>query len=342
MVNAATVPALIPPQKREFIDPATEFQVTRWTEESAVAELPADPDRALTRNDQQLLYASDRRGKWQPYALQIPKGESLPLGEAEDLQPGSLAWLRGDKEAIFIDGESLVRVQVQRARSRRVYEAGGGWKPTGALRISPDDKTVALLEMRGQASRAVVVDLNSGKGRTVLESAQGGLTLLDYHPRFGLLLLNARGLVMFPGAAAAPNLPPFPAGRVLDGKFDQSGSRLMYLLQPEGTERTQLMEAAIPAGAHQFLANTSKFAVFAPNADGSVFVGASGSVAQPLLLLLLRVTRREFSLMEHSASQPSVVRPFFSHDSQTIFFQSDRLGKNCVFSVSVKGLVERT
>lgn len=334
---------LIAPQKQEFIDPATEFQVTRWTEEAADAQIPGDLDRVMTRNDQQLLYASNRSGRWMPYLLQVPKGESLPVAETADLRPGSLAFLKDEKEVIYVDGPSLIRAQLRKPRTRELYEAESGWTPTGTLRISPDDRTAALLETRNQASRIVFVDLGSGKSRTVIETAQGALKPLDIHPRFGLLLLDSRGVPVFQGGTAPPAMAPFPAGEVLDARFDEAGGRLMYLIHTQGPpERTQLMELSLPGGSHQFVANTSKFATFSPNADSSVFVGASGSIAQPLLLLLLRVTRREFSLMEHSASQPSVVRPFFSHNSQLIFFQSDRLGKTCIFSVSVKGLVERT
>ncbi|MCW5963388.1 MAG: hypothetical protein KIT83_05070 [Bryobacterales bacterium] len=339
---AATV-SLIAPQKQEFIDPATEFQVTRWTEEASDAQLPGDLDRVMTRNDQQLLYASNRSGHWLPYLLQVPKGESLPIAETANLQPASLAFLKDEKEVIYVDGLSLVRTQLRKSRSRELYEAANGWAPTGTLRISPDDRTVAVLESKGGASRIVFVDLGSGKSRIVIETAQGSLKPLDFHPRFGLLLLDSRGVPVFQGGTPLPALAPFPAGEVLDARFDHAGGRLMYLIRSQGPpERTQLMELALPGGSHQLVANTSKFATFSPNADGSVFVGASGSIAQPLLLLLLRVTKREFSLMEHSSSQPSVVQPFFSNNSQLIFFQSDRLGKNCIFSVSVKGLVEQT
>ncbi len=340
--SAATL-GLIAPQKQEFIDPTTEFQVTRWTEESAEAQLPGDLDRVMTRNDQQLLYASNRNGRWMPYLLQLPKGESLLIAETSELQPGSLSFLKDEKEVIYVDGLSLMRTQLRKSRSRELYEAANGWKPTGTLRISPDDRIVAVLETRDEASRIVFVDLGSGKFRTVIETAKGALKPLDFHPRFGLLLLDSRKSPVFQGGSTAPAISAFPTGEVLDARFDRSASRLMYLVHTPGPpERTQLMELSLPAGTHQLVANTSRFATFSPNSDNSVFVGASGSLAQPLLLLLLRVTRREFSLMEHSASQASSVRPFFTHNSQMIFFQSDRLGKNCVFSVSVKGLVEQT
>jgi hypothetical protein len=335
--------AQVEPHKKEFLDPATEFQVTRWTEEGAEARLPGDPDRVISRNDALLLYSSNRSGQWMPYVMRLPSGESTLLAEAQQLQPASLAFLRGDGELIFVDGPSVVRTQLRRPRPRTLYRADDGWMPTGDIRIAPDDRTVALLQTRSDAARVVFVELSNGRSRTVIEAEKGALTPLDLHPRYGLFLLDSRGLPAFQGGTPPSPLPAFPEGRILQARFNAEGDRLTYLLRSPGPpERTLLMELALPGGRHELVASTSKFATFSPNPNSSVFVGASDSVAQPLLLLLLRVTRREFALMEHSATQPSVVQPLFSNNSQLIFFQSDRLGKNCIFSVSVKGLVERT
>ena len=67
-------------------------------------------------------------------------------------------------------------------------------------------------------------------------------------------------------------------------------------------------------------ARTSQFAHFGFNRDTSVFVGASRSKASPYLLLLLRMTRREFTICEHRASDPSVVTPASSHQIAKPFF----------------------
>ena len=62
----------------------------------------------------------------------------------------------------------------------------------------------------------------------------------------------------------------------------------------------------------------------------------------PTILILLRVTRRELTLCEHRAGDPSSVAPIFSPDSQTIFFQSDRHGKPAIYEIHVEKLVEAT
>lgn len=336
--------ARVESQKKVFVDPATEYQVTRWTEDTADSHLPIDPNRALSAGDGQLLYASNRGGKWQPYLLDLKRGTSLQTGEARDLRPHSLAMLREGRDVVFLDGDALIRNDIRRGRTRELYRSPEGWRATGQLLLAQDDRNSAVMERRETVTRIVFVDPNTGKSRQVLQADGGELVPLGFHQRYGLLLLNSQHKPSLVGVPNAPVLPDFPKGEVLQARWDRSGRVLMYLIrtQDKEFERYQLMEYNLEEATHRLIANTSKFATFSANQDGSVFVGASSSKAQPLLLLLLRVTRREFSLMEHQSSVPAAVNPFFSSDSQTLFFESDRLGKNCVFSVNVKGLVEKT
>ncbi len=81
---------------------------------------------------------------------------------------------------------------------------------------------------------------------------------------------------------------------------------------------------------------------FDVNRDTSVFVGASRNKASPHILLLLRTTQRELTLCEHRASDPATTAPIFSHDSQQIFFQSDKQGKPAIYRVHVERFVEKT
>ncbi|MCC7342374.1 MAG: PD40 domain-containing protein [Bryobacterales bacterium] len=336
--------ARIEPQKQVFVDPATEYQVTRWTEDTADAHLPIDPNRAQPAGDGQLLYASNRSGSWQPYLLDLKRGGSQQTAEARELRPRSLAMLRDGRDVMYLDGDAVIRNEIRRGRTRELYRSPDGWHSTGQLLLAQDDRVAAVMERRGEVTRIVFVDPGSGKSRQVLQAEGGGLQPLGFHQRFGLLLLNTQHKPSLVGVPNAPVLPEFPKGEVLQARWDRTGHILMYLIrrQENGVERYQLMEYNLDEGTHRLIANTTKFATFSANADGSVFVGASSSKAQPLLLLLLRVTRREFSLMEHQSSAPASVNPFFSGDSQTLYFESDRLGKSCVFSVNIRGLVEKT
>jgi oligogalacturonide lyase len=60
------------------------------------------------------------------------------------------------------------------------------------------------------------------------------------------------------------------------------------------------------------------------------------------VLILLRVARRELTLCEHHASDPAMVSPVFSPDSQSVFFVSDRHGKSAIYRVHVEKFVEAT
>ena len=92
----------------------------------------------------------------------------------------------------------------------------------------------------------------------------------------------------------------------------------------------------------KLVAPTSQFVSFGRNADGSVFVGASGSLASPYVLVLVRSVRRELTLCEHKSSDPALVAPIFSPTSQRIYFQSDRHGKAAIYSVVLDKFLEKT
>ncbi len=102
--------------------------------------------------------------------------------------------------------------------------------------------------------------------------------------------------------------------------------------------------ASTPRTANEdhFISATTQFVHFGRNADSSVFVGASGSKASPYVLLLVRAVRRELTLCEHKASDPRLVAPIFSPNSQRIFFQTDRHGKWAIYRMSMERLVEET
>jgi len=122
-----------------------------------------------------------------------------------------------------------------------------------------------------------------------------------------------------------------------------SGRTLIYLHVPEDPkELVTLRENSPDEGTDKLLAKTSQFISASPNADASVFTGASRSKASAYVLILLRAARRELTLCEHRASDPAMVHPVFTPDSQSILFVSDRHGKPAVYQVRVARFVEET
>ena len=57
-----------------------------------------------------------------------------------------------------------------------------------------------------------------------------------------------------------------------------------------------------------------------------MFTGASRSLANAYVLILVRAVRRELTLCEHRAGDPAMVKPVFTPDSQKACFVCQRIG----------------
>jgi oligogalacturonide lyase len=133
------------------------------------------------------------------------------------------------------------------------------------------------------------------------------------------------------------------AGGIGPANWSPDGRTVLYLNFPEDkTQLNTIREQTPDTNTDKLVAKTSQFAHFGFNHDTSVFVGASRNISSPSLLLLLRVTRREFTLAEHKASNAELVAPRFSPDSQRVYFQTDRHGKLAIYDMHVEKLVEKT
>ncbi len=132
-------------------------------------------------------------------------------------------------------------------------------------------------------------------------------------------------------------------GRVGPANWAPDGKTILYLNFPEDTTQLNTIRESMPdTNTEKLVGKTSQFVHFGFNRDTSVFVGASRNGGSPTVLLLLRVTRREFTICEHKATHPEAVAPIFSPDSQRVYFQSDRHGKSAIYCMHVEKLVEKT
>jgi oligogalacturonide lyase len=121
------------------------------------------------------------------------------------------------------------------------------------------------------------------------------------------------------------------------------GRTVLYLNFPASPKQLNNIREYTPdTNEDKPVASTSQFAAFNRNGDASVFVGASGSKASPYVLLLVRSVKRELTLCEHRSSEPRMVSPIFSPNSQRVFFQSDRDGKMAIYAIVVDRLVAET
>ena len=136
--------------------------------------------------------------------------------------------------------------------------------------------------------------------------------------------------------------------RLADGEtgpaeWSPDGRTVLYLNYPaERGKLHNLREFTPDTNEDKMLAPTTQFVAFGPNADATVFVGASGSKASPHVLLLVRAVQRELTLAEHRSSDPAMGAPVFSPNSQRVFFSSDQRGRPAIYTMSVERLVEET
>jgi oligogalacturonide lyase len=334
----------IPSERIRFSDPTTEFEVERLTSPSYPSSLPAYYENAVSRRGNFLLYASSRGGSWQAYRLDLRSGASRQLTEARDLDPATLTLLEDDRSFCCFDGSVLLQLPLPNLRPRELYQVPEEWHHGSGFTVAGDGLYAFVIETRGGETRLKRIGMAKGDAFTLIESDGPLSDPLPRPKRAGILYRrgpDALWLVDYDGRNDR-RLRTAP-GRMGPMAWTADGVSVLYLRFPDEPHAlNEIRELTPDTNADRLVAPTSQFVHFGRNGDGSVFVGASGSKAQPHILILLRVTRRELTLCEHGASDPTLVSPIFSPDSQRIFFQSDRDGQRAIYCVPVDRLVEKT
>jgi oligogalacturonide lyase len=322
-----------------YADPATEFEVLRLTSPSYTSRLPQG---AALRRDNALCFASDREGAMQVWRLELANGKSRPLTSAAALDPATLALAADGRGLAYFDGPRLRQHLFSRSRTSEWTDLEPGEQPLALAGTSAGGWVFAA-----GAARGCRLALQRGQ-RTrpeTLATRGSAIVRLEANPRQSLAAwLDAGGRLGWDGwdGRRGGTLAP-PDGRILDAHWSPGGRSLIYLFAPErpGAQH-ELYEYDLDAGASRQLARTTQFVCFGSNSAATVFAGASGSLASPYVMLLLRQTQRELTLCEHRSSTPARAAVQFSPDSQRVFFESDRHGKPAIYSIAVDRLVERT
>jgi oligogalacturonide lyase len=332
-----------PSNARRYFDPATEFPVVRVTSpEYGSAFIPSHNRDFLGRNS--LLVASDRSGAEEVFRLDLKGGEMRQLTSAQSLDPASIAVLAGGRSFCFFDGASLREANAATLRERELYRVPDGVERTGALVTSPDRTRAYFAERAAGRYRLRSISFSRApQARTVLES-EDEITDIAPRPERAELVYRAAGSVFLASLDGVRKIRlPLPAGWIGPMHWSPQGKSILYLHTPAEHEGLHVIREFAPeSGEDKLVAKTTQFIDFAPNADASVFVGASGSKAAPHVLILVRSVRRELTVCEHRASNPALVHPHFSPDSQRIVFASDRHGRPAIYEVAVERLVEET
>lgn len=335
---------LAAPAWRRYSDPATEFEVVLLTDPAFESLLPAPPAVAVDKRSRYLLYASQREQGWQPWWMDLSTGIARPLGQFEEFVPRTLTLDGAHREALFADGRVLRAVPPTGGRARELAVVTEGATCQGPLAPTSDGTAVFYVEQSAGRHLLRLLRLPKGIPATVHEQDQAILDPAP-NPKRAMLLWRSEdgGLWVASFQGAGRRRIATPAGQVLEAHWSPDGQSILYLLAPE--DRRQLnaiREQRLDTREDQLVALTSQFARFARNANGTVFLGASRSAASPAVLVLLRLTRREFTLCEHKASDPAMVNPIFTPNSQRVLFQSDRHGKPAIYMMNVEKLIEKT
>ncbi len=328
-----------------YADPSTEFPVTRLTDPAYTSILPACYNRPISKHNF-MLYASNVTGRYEAFRMDLKNGQSRQLTEAENLDPASLTLLADGHGFCYADGARVMESNLSSMHEREVYRLPAGFE-CGGLSVAEDGLYAAVVERP--------VDKKAGKYRLQLVNmAKGGAVKLaetddeirDPIPRprrASILYRRAAGVWLVNYDAAQDYRLRLVDGETGPAEWSPDGRTVLYLNYPaERGKLHNLREFTPDTNEDKMLAPTTQFVGFGPNADATVFVGASGSKASPHVLLLVRAVRRELTLAEHRASDPKMVAPVFSPNSQRVFFSSDQHGKPAIYTMSVERLVEET
>ena len=316
-----------------MVDPATENLIVRLTNPTYTSVNPPPQNRHVSSKSRFVLYGSDRMGALSPYHLDLKTAAVRPLADTKAFRPDTLAMDLQERNCFFVDGGSLQQINLSNLKARTLAEDVSDFHINGTGNTLVVLRRGKLERLEGD-NRTVLADnvttrgIVSPAGSSVCfsrEEGASGTSLWRVPVEGGAPVLLAKG------AVSCPNWNP-----------DSESLLFLRQIQSDRGLATLIREVSLDGRDEGTVAQTSQFISFAPNADGTVFIGASRSKAQPHVVLLLRSARREMTLCEHHCSHADMVRPVFSPNSRRVYFASDRHGKSALYVVNVELLVEPT
>jgi oligogalacturonide lyase len=328
-----------------LIDPVTENNLLRLTSLASNNVLPRSSNRFISLRSRFLVFSSDRGGKFAPYRLDLHAGIVHQLTDAAQLDVSSLSLDPTERRLFFIDDGALIELQLINNKRSKLSEGG----------------VTAFAHLAGPSGLLIVRDrrLQFLDSQTIGPQTIAPQPLADDVDSFCLPAPGARGC-LFARNSDSPKEREFwfaplnhtqksspvllAKGEISFPFWSEDGRSLLFLrrVQQGAAALSEIHQVAVDSRCEQRVSPTSQFAAFAPNRDGSVFVGASGSKAQPDIILLLRSPVREMTICEHHSKSAASADPVFAPDSRRVFFQSDREGKTAIYSIDVQLLVEPT
>lgn len=332
-----------PSELKKLTDPATEFPIIRLTSPENNCNLPSAASRFLSRKGNFMLHSSDRSGgKTAIYKLEIKNGDNTIVAEGEAIEPRFAALTPDDRSCCYADGDSLFVVPLGGGKARELYHSPEGWQRAGLPAFTEDGIASLWPDRKDQTYRIRLISSMKPGATTVLESPEAVGELAPRPRRAGFMYRRGKELWLASFDGQQNYRLKLTGLAFTSAQWTSDGRSILYLNRPEAPALSEIREFTPDTNEDKLVAKTSQFAVFGRNADSSVFVGASGSKASPYLFLLVRTVKRELAIAEHKASDPTSVTPVFSPNSQRVFFETDREGHRCLYSMTVDKLVEET
>jgi oligogalacturonide lyase len=334
---------LFPSAVTRYADPATEFPVYRLTDPAHTSHLPAWYARAAPRRGNSLLFSSDVTGRLEAFYLDVRSGQMRQLTEADQLDPSSLTLVGNDRSFCYFDGNRLMETTLSGLRPREVYRVGEGFEKGAGSSVAEDGQYAAVVEKNETRHRLQLIHMTNGASTTLVESEDEIRDPVQRPRRASVLYRRGEGTWLVNFDAQQNRRLRLAEGETGPVLWAPDGRSILYLNYPADPHKLHNLREYLPdSNEERKLADTTQFVAFGCNGDTSVFVGASGSKASPHVLLLARAVKREFTLAEHHASDPRMVAPIFSANSQRVFFASDRHGQPAIYAMAVDKLVEVT
>ncbi len=338
----------VPSAYFRYKDPSTEFPVLRLTDPAFTSLLPAHYGRSVSRKGTFLLYASDVAGRMEAFRMEAKNGVSRQLTEQERLDPASLTLSIDERSFCCVAAGRLLTVNLRNGNVREVYRIPEGFESGSGMSLAEDGLYAALIEKKGSNHRLRLIRMSDGTATTLAEAdaseSSGGMRDPIVRPRRASVLYSREGGLWLANYDGQQNYRLHVAeGETGPANWSPDGRSVLYLNYPADRRRLHNIREFVPdTNEDASLADTTQFVAFERNADASVFTGASGSKASPHVLLLVRAVKRELTLCEHRASDPRMVSPIFSPNSQNVFFVSDQHGKPAIYSMAVEKFVSET
>jgi oligogalacturonide lyase len=334
-----TVPSAI----SRYSDPATEFPVLRLTAPQYTSVLPAHYQHSIARRGNSLLFASDLTGRMEAYRMELKTGIAHQLTEEEGLEPASLTFTADERSFCCLAKGRLLVVNLNTGRPREVYRIPEGYQAAGGMSVAEDTLYAAILESRASNYRLRLIRMSDGMATTIAEAPEEIRDPIARPKRASVLYRRAKGIWLVNYDGRQSYALRLSEGEAATATWSPDGRSIFYLNLPADPKKLHNIREFVPdTNEDKSVANTTQFVGFERNADATVFTGASGSKASPHVLLLVRTVKREFTICEHRASDPTMVSPIFSPDSQHVYFVSDRHGKPAIYSIAVEKLVTET